>query len=400
MDAATVDEHERASDAAQVEARLNALIEALQATAAERDRAGGHAAHEKALIRDAGLLALAVPREYGGRGARWQTVFDTLRRIARVDSALAHLFGFQCLQVASVALWGDEAQRRHYLGGTAESRWWWGNTINPLDTRLLAHPASEGGYRLTGVKGFCSGTRGSDMMLVSAFEAGTGTPVVAVVPTARQGVAVLDDWAPIGQRQTDSGSVRFDDVHVAASEVLPRALRERAPIGTLRTLIAQLVLVNLFTGIAEGALSQAVDYATHRGRRRAGFSAAADDPHLLRRFGEMRVQVAAARALTIQASDALGQAWECGLALSAQTRADVALVVSEAKVVAHRAALEVSQSLFDVCGARAAADASLALDRYWRNARTHTLHDSLDERIDALGRHTLTGQPPAPSVYM
>jgi alkylation response protein AidB-like acyl-CoA dehydrogenase len=400
MDTATVGDQVQASDAAQSEARLDALIEALQSTAAERDRAGGHAAHEKQLVREAGLLTLAVPREYGGRGARWQTVFGTLRRIARVDSALGHLFGFQCLQVASVALWGDAQQRRRYLGGTAGSHWWWGNAINPLDTRLVARPAPDGGYLFTGVKGFCSGTRGSDMMLVSACEAGTGTVVVAVIPTGRHGVAVQDDWTPIGQRQTDSGSVRFDRVAVAASEVLPRAQHERAPIGTLRTLIAQLVLVNLFTGIAEGALAHAADYATTQGRRRPGFSTAADDPHLLRRFGEMRVQVAAARALTIQACDALGQAWDCGPALSAQTRADVALAVSEAKVVAHRAALEISQSLFDVCGARAAADASLALDRFWRNARTHTLHDSLDERIDALGRHTLTGQPPAPSVYM
>ncbi|MBK4241987.1 hypothetical protein JJP57_23915, partial [Enterobacter hormaechei] len=47
------------------------------------------------------------------------------------------------------------------------------------------------------------------------------------------------------------------------------------------------------------------------------------------------------------------------------------------KVLAHRAALFVAQELFEATGARST-KAALALDRFWRNARTHTLHDPLD----------------------
>ena len=94
-------------------------------------------------------------------------IYDAIRQIARVDNALAHLVGFQCLQVVSVDVWGNAAQRRRYLRGTVEQQWWWGNAVNPLDTRLVVGATPDGGYRLDGVKGFCSGTRGSQRMTVS-----------------------------------------------------------------------------------------------------------------------------------------------------------------------------------------------------------------------------------------
>ena len=133
---------------------LSALLDALRATAAERDREGGHAAQEKQWIADAGLLTLAVPTEFGGKGASWLQTYAIIRAIARVDSALAHLLGFQCLQVASVNVWGNDAQRARYLKGTADAPWWWGNAVNPLDTRLVATATTDGGYRLNGQKGF------------------------------------------------------------------------------------------------------------------------------------------------------------------------------------------------------------------------------------------------------
>jgi alkylation response protein AidB-like acyl-CoA dehydrogenase len=380
---------------------LASLIDALRATAAQRDRDGGHAAQEKSWIRDAGLLTLAVPREYGGQGATWPAIYAAIRDIARVDSALAHLVGFQCLQVVSVAVWGNDAQRERYLRGTADERWWWGNAVNPLDTRLVAHATADGGYRLTGKKSFCSGTRGSQRMTVSAHDPQTGKPIFAVVPTARHGITVHDDWNPIGQRQTDSGSVTFDDVLVSADEVLHRSESAPTPRATLRTLVSQLVLTHLFVGIAQGALEEARAYVLQHGRPwlGSGVENAVDDPYLIERFGEMHLMAISADALAARAAQALQGAWEKGEVLTEVERGEVALAVSEAKILAHRAALEVSEKLFDACGARAT-DASLALDRFWRNARTHTLHDPLDYRVRAVGRYALTGALPEASLYM
>ncbi|CAG9244208.1 acyl-CoA dehydrogenase family protein [Paraburkholderia unamae] len=396
----------------QEEARLAALLEALRASAPQRDLAGGHAAAEKQRIADAGLLTIAVPREFGGQfgaasgaqsgdtasaGLRWSDVYTIIRKLARVDSALAHLLGFQCLQVASVELWGSPAQRANWLQGTVEHRWWWGNAVNPLDTRLVAQSDGAGGWRLHGKKGFCSGTYGSQMMTVSAHDPATGNPVFAVVPTTRAGIAVHDDWDPIGQRQTDSGTVSFENVEVRAAEVLQRPDTPRA---TLRTLVSQGVLTNLFVGLAEGALEEARAYVLANGRPwiNAGVQHVADDPYLQQRFGEMRVQSLAAAVLADRAGALLDAAWQEGEALGAATRAEVSLAISEAKIVAHRAALETGEQLFEACGARATG-AALALDRFWRNARVHTLHDPLDYRVRDVGRHTLLQELPQPTLY-
>jgi alkylation response protein AidB-like acyl-CoA dehydrogenase len=377
--------------------RLAPLLQTLRASAAQRDLAGGHAAAEKQLIANAGLLAIAVPREFGGEGAPWPAVYETIRAIARVDSALAHLLGFQCLQVASVDLWGSAVQRESWLRGTVENRWWWGNAVNPIDTRLTAQPVAGGGWRLHGRKGFCSGTLGSQMMTVSGHDPVSGQPVFAVIPTTRAGIVVHDDWDPIGQRQTDSGTVSFEGVEVGAAEVLHRPETPRA---TLRTLVSQLVLTNLFVGIAEGALEEARDYVLANGRPwvNSGVARVSDDPYLQQRFGELRIQSLSAAVLADRAAALLNDAWQQGEALSASTRAEVSLAISEAKIVAHRAALYAGEQLFDACGARATT-AALALDRFWRNARVHTLHDPLDYRVRDVGRHALTRELPEPSLY-
>ncbi|RQR36529.1 acyl-CoA dehydrogenase [Burkholderia sp. Bp9143] len=379
---------------------LARAIDALRATAAARDRAGGHAADEKQWLADAGLLTLAVPREFGGQEAAWPAIYDTIRRIARVDSALAHLVGFQILQVVSVDVWGSAAQRERYLSGTVEHRWWWGNAVNPLDTRLVATAMPDGGYRLDGVKGFCSGTRGSQRMTVSAHDPETGRAVFGVVPTDRDGITVNEDWDPIGQRQTDSGSVRFDGVTLAPDDVLHRSETPPTPRATLRTLVSQLVLTNLFVGLAEGALAEARDYVLKHGRPwiNSGVAQASDDPYTLQRFGDMRVQAVAAASLADRAAVELQRAWTRRDALTPGERAEVALAVSDAKIVAQRAALDNGEALFDACGARATA-ASLGLDRFWRNARTHTLHDPLDYRLRDVGRFALTGELPQASLY-
>nr|WP_217910313.1 acyl-CoA dehydrogenase family protein [Paraburkholderia youngii] len=373
------------------------MLAALRASAAQRDREGGHAAQQKQWIADAGLLTLAVPREFGGAGARWSAIYDVVRELARVDSALAHLVGFTCLQVVSIDLWGNSRQREKYLRGTVEHRWWWGNAVNPLDTRLIATSTHDGGYLLDGQKGFCSGTRGSQMMTVSAHDPSTGKPVFAAVPTTREGITVHDDWDPIGQRQTDSGSVSFARVRVEPHEVLERPDTPRA---SLRTLISQQVLTNLFVGIAQGALEEARAYVHEHGRPwiASGVAKATDDPYLIQRFGEMHIQTVSAAALAARAANALDEAWQQRPTLDAESRARVALATSEAKIVAHRAALDIGEKLFDACGARAT-HAPLALDRFWRNARVHTLHDPLDYRVRDVGRYALSGTLPEVSLY-
>ena len=67
-------------------------------------------------------------------------------------------------------------------------------------------------------------------------------------------------------------------------------------------------------------------------------------------------------------------------------------------MLAHRAAIEIGSQLFELTGARSTS-ARFGFDRYWRNARVHTLHDPVDYKLRDLGRHAITGQYPDATAY-
>jgi alkylation response protein AidB-like acyl-CoA dehydrogenase len=370
----------------------------LKATAVARDRAGGHAAEEREAIRASGLLALSVPAAHGGAGAAWSEVLEVVRRIAEVDSALAHVFAFHHLQVATVLLYGESDQHESLLGPTARHRWWWGNALNPLDARARLR-ADGTSLRLEGAKSFCSGARGSDRLIASALRE-DGSLAILAIPTGRDGVRVLHDWENMGQRQTDSGTVEFHDVRVEPAELLRTPGPGATPRMTLRACLAQSILCNLYAGIARGALTQAVAFVNAEARPwpAAGVDRASRDPYHLQRFAELHLVTRTAELFTRQAAARFDSAWARGEALTAQERAEVALSVVEAKISGTRASLDVSSRIFEALGARATAS-RFGFDRFWRNARTHTLHDPVDYKLRELGQFVLEGEWPQPSLY-
>jgi alkylation response protein AidB-like acyl-CoA dehydrogenase len=380
-------------------ATAEALASDFAATAVQRDRAGGTPKHERDLLRASGLLTLIIPAELGGGGASWATALRTVRAVARADGSLAHVFGFQHLLLATVRLFGTGAQFESLARATVEGRWFWGNALNPLDARATLQPA-DGEFQLHGEKSFCSGARDADQLVVSAIDARTRKLLVAVIPADRPGITARDDWDNMGQRQTDSGSVVFESVRVRDTEILS----EPGPLGStfasIRPLIAQLTLCNVYLGIAEGALEEARAVTRERGRAwfASGVARIDDDPYVLATLGDLWAGLEAARHVVDAAASELDLAWERGDDLRIDERGRVAVTVAAAKITATSAGLAVANGMFDAAGARATS-ARLGLDRFWRNLRTHTLHDPVDYKRRDVGRWYLTGDWPTPSFY-
>lgn len=376
-----------------------ALAARLATTAVERDRAGGHAGVEREWIRESGLLALSIRAEFGGPGASWQTVYAVIRILAQADSALAHVFGFHHLQLAGLMLYGSPAQQRRLLRATVRDRLFWGNALNPLDRRTVA-TARDDGFTLNGVKSFSSGSVGADWLTVSAWDDAAGAALIGVLPASAAGVTVQADWDAFGQRQTDSGNVRFDDVHLPRELVLQAPGRAATAQATLRSQVAQLVMTNLYLGIAQGAFDAARSYTGEQARAwfASGVARAADDPLLQHRYGQLWLLLRPAELASDHAAALLERAFRRGAALTAQERGEVAVAGAEAKVLAHRAGLEMSSQMFELTGARATST-QLGYDRFWRNVRVHTLHDPVDYKIRDLGRYALDGRLPEPTAY-
>ncbi|MDR3029357.1 MAG: acyl-CoA dehydrogenase family protein [Acinetobacter sp.] len=367
-------------------------------TAAERDKAGGNPKFERDLIRKSGLLSLAIPQQYGGQGADWKTIFQTVQTIAQVDSSLAHVYAFHHLLIATVQLFAQPEQYQQWFEQTVQQHLFWGNTLNPLDKRTTVQHVSENEFIFHGDKSFCSGSIDSDILLCSGFN-DVDQLLIAVIPTQREGVSFLGDWNNMGQRQTDSGTSHFEQVKVYKDELLLNPGPLSTPYSSLRPLIAQLIFVHLFLGVAEGAFEVArQSIQTQKAWSKSLAEQAIHDPYIQKHFAEFYVQLQSVRLLTEQAVEALQAAWNIGEDLTEQQRGQVSIAIATAKIAATNSSLFVTQNIFQVLGARATT-AQLNLDRFWRNVRTQTLHDPIDYKYQEVGEWVLTGKVPDPSFY-
>jgi alkylation response protein AidB-like acyl-CoA dehydrogenase len=387
-------------------ATLDVLAEAaavaaeFRTDAAQRDLAGGTAWQQRDRIRASGLLKLMIPSRHGGLGSDWPTALRTIREVATADGSLAHIYGYHHLGVVTPHLLGTPEQRAMWYEMTARQDLFWGNALNPLDPRTTLTRAPDDTLRLNGAKTFCSGSQGSDLLLVSATAPGNPQMQVAVLPTRRDGITVHDDWANMGQRQTDSGSVTFDNVCVYDDELLGPPGAGGSVWATLRPCVTQSILSNIFLGIAQGAFEEACRCT--RAQEKPFFGSTADkateDPYTLLHYGEMQAQLAASAALLDTTAEHLQTAWLREDALTAEQRAECSAMVATGKVMAGKVSLEVTSRIFEVLGARATAE-RYRFDRFWRNVRTLTLHDPLDYKAREVGDWVLNGRAPTPSHY-
>ena len=374
------------------------LADQFALTASERDKAGGNPKAERDLIRQSGLLGLSIPQQYGGQGADWKTIFQTIQTIAQVDSSVAHVYGFHHLLIATVQLFSQPTQYGQWFEQTAKENLFWGNTLNPLDKRTTAQQISEHEFIFQGDKSFCSGSIDSDILLCSGYNE-AGKLLIGVIPTAREGVSFLGDWNNMGQRQTDSGTSHFEQVKIHKDELLINPGPLSTPYSSLRPLIAQLIFVHLFLGVAEGAFEVAKETVqSQKAWSKSLAENAVNDPFTQKHFAEFYVQLEGVRLLANKAVETLQKAWEIGGNLTAEQRGEVSIAIATAKIAATNTSLFVTQNIFQVMGARATT-AKLNLDRFWRNVRTQTLHDPIDYKYQEVGEWVLTGKVPDPSFY-
>ena len=380
-------------------ALATALAEEFATTAVERDAKGGTPKQERDRLRQSGLLKLIVPKEYGGLGETWITTLKISRELAKVDSSIAHVFSYHHLGVVIPHIFGSIAQKERYYSKTIQNNLFWCNALNPLDRRTIL-TADGNNFLLNGVKSFCSGSIDSDILPITATNTKTNEIAVLAIPTQRQGIQIQDDWDNMGQRQTDSGSIVFDNVVVYEDEILVVRNRTATPFNTIRACLTQLNLANIYLGIAQGALAAAKQYTRTSTKPwlTSGVESATVDPYILQHYGNMWVDLQGATCLTDIAGELLHAAWEQEWNLTAEQRGECAIAISTAKVAATKVGLDITNRIFEVMGARATTG-KYGFDRYWRNLRTFTLHDPVDYKVLDIGNWVLNEQLPKPNFY-
>ncbi|SEA81854.1 acyl-CoA dehydrogenase family protein [Leifsonia sp. 21MFCrub1.1] len=390
-----------AAELAHWEAVATEAAARLAVDALDRDRANLDPTAELELLRDAGLVNLLDPAEFGGGGAHWETAFRVIRILSRADASVAQVLAYHYINSGNIGFAVAPERQPELYRRTIDGRWVWGDSVNPVDPDLTLTDLGDGRYRLDGTKRFSTGASAGDIVLAAATIAGgdrAGTPVFVLLDHDRPGIRYHGDWDALGQRLSASGSVSFDGVAVAEADILGELSDE--PFSTLITPGIQLAFGNLYLGIAEGALAKARELTLARTNSwfLSGVDRYAEDPFVLRVFGELLSRIEAVEAL----ADAVGREFDAvvdaGENVTAEDRGRLAQRIARLKVVSTEVSIEVTTRVFEVTGS-SSARASVGLDLWWRNVRTHTLHDPVDYKKLEVGAYYVNGDLQPISLY-
>ena len=378
---------------AMTDSGISDLLAGIAEGAAERERRDEGPFDQVAAVAEAGLTALSLPVDEGGRGASLRELFAFVIDLAEADPIVAHVLRTHYSQVLRFLRLEDPELRRRWLDEVRAGKVF-GNAISETGTVSAGNhdftttlEPSGSGWVLDGVKYYSTGTLYSDWISVAARAEGDRVATV-LVPADRPGVSVVDDWDGMGQRRTGTGTTRFERVPVHPEEFLSvRPRHERRAASDVPFL--QLYLHAVVAGVLRSVVTDAAGLVRSRTRTfdHAPAPSPVDDPILQETVGRLAATAWVAGSAVLAAADAVAAAEDDDTAGPAASYA-----VSAVKVHLDRVATDAATALFDVGGASASSTAK-NLDRHWRNLRTITLHNPASYKAAALGRLRIADEP-------
>lgn len=340
-----------------------------------------------------GLWGITIPKQYGGAEVSYRTLAEVIKIISAVDPSLGQLPQNHLVIIDHIRLDGTEHQKKFFfelvLNGVR-----FGNAFSERGNKHVADfqtkitPVGDG-FEVSGQKFFSTGALLAHWIPIVTVNDEV-LPHLALVPRDSKGITVINDWSSFGQRTTASGTVIIDQVQVSADRVVPifQAFANPTAAGP----ISQFIQAAVDAGIARGAVQETITYVKEHARPwiDSGLEQAVQDPYTIQQVGDLKIKLRAAEAVLDLAADQIQRAVDSP---NEDTVAEASILVAEAKVLTTEIALLASNKLFELGGTRSTL-AEHNLDRHWRNARTHTLHDPVRWKYFAVGNYFLNGVKP------
>jgi SfnB family sulfur acquisition oxidoreductase len=340
-----------------------------------------------------GLWGITIPKAYGGAGVSYVTVAEVIKLISSADPSLGQIPQNHLGVVDILLQTASEEQKQHYFAKVLQG-YRFGNAFSEaksknagtFDTQVRFD--GDSAY-VNGEKFYCTGALFAHIVPTVGVNE-KDQAFIAFVERDAPGLQVVDSWDGFGQRTTASGGVTLDGVKVPLSAVIPAHQAFDQP--TANGPISQIIQAAVDTGIALGALEQA---KIHARQARPWIDSQQDhgwqDPFTIAAIGDLEWRVHGTEAILAKAGLAVDQALANP---NEDTVANASLVVAQAKVLSAETALLASSKLFELAGTRSVSGKH-NLDRFWRNARTHTLHDPARWKYHLIGNFVLNGVKPA-----
>lgn len=364
------------------------LAERFAATAAQRDSERQLPYAEMDELAQSGLLAITVPEEYGGLDVSNAVLAEITAILAQADGSIGQIPQNHFYILEALRIDGSDDQKRYFFGrALAGDRF--GNALSERGTKTVGHYNTRitrdgPGYRINGRKFYSTGVLFADWVTVFALDESDDL-VMAFIPKGTEGVEIIDDWDGFGQRTTGSGTTVLNNVYVNADHVVQhhKGFERPTTIGS----VGQIIHAGVDLGIARAAFAETLDFVKTKSRpwMDSGVDRASDDPLTIARIGQIAIRLEAATATIERAGRKVDAAQ---VEMNEKRVVEATLAVAAAKVLTTEIAIEAANTLFELAGT-ASVKLDLNLDRHWRNARTHTLHDPVRWKYHVVGNYHL-----------
>lgn len=370
----------------------HALAEQFKSNAVQRDAQRILPFQEIETYSQSGLWAITVPKQYGGAEVSSLTVAKIIALMSGVDGSIGqipqnHFYALEMLRNT-----GTEQQKQKLYAEVLKGARF-GNALAEFKTKnatqkQTAITPTEHGFVVNGEKFYCTGSLFAHRIptLVKDHE---NREFLAFIARESEGLELIDDWSGFGQRTTGSGTVKFNNVQVAAEDIIPfdTAFSQATLVGPF----AQIMHAAIETGIARAAFEETL----HRVRQArpwidSGVDQATADPLILFELGRIVADVRASEVLLKQAARSIDAAKPQP---TAHNIAKASLDVAKVRAHSTETALKASSKLIELAGSRGSQRED-GLDRFWRNARVHTLHDASRWKYYFIANHLLNGVLP------
>ena len=361
-------------------AAVTADRDALFAEGLEADHLGKLPDTTVTRMKDAGVIRLLQPAEYGGMEATPRQFAETVMGIASINPSAGWVAGIVGVHPWQLAMADKSVQDD--VWGTDPDTW----MASPYMPNGKADRV-EGGYRMSGRWSFSSGTDHCTWAFLGAMAHDADgnmelPPRMLHVVIPRTDYEIIEDsWDVVGLRGTGSKDLVVENAFIPDERVMEydRLIdgSQVAEAGLQQTLyrmpwscLFPLGITSATVGISEGLLATAREYLEER----VGAQGAAikDDPYVLYQLGESEAKLYQARQSLIANAEEIWNIVERGDEVSFTRRAQGRRTQIEAAWTAVRAV----DNIYDRCGGTALR-MDKPMQRFWRDAHAglhHAIH--------------------------
>ncbi len=333
--------------------------------AAQIDEEGVYPEDIFQLLREQGLLGMAIPKEYGGAGADIFTFCLVLEEIAKVCYNTAYILVMTYVPASCLLEAGNEEQKNFYLtrlasgeyrGAFATTEPGAGSDLGGIQTKAVLKGDC---YILNGRKAFITNATVADFIIVFAKtnpDAGTSGLSAFIVDKKTPGLSIGKIERKMGGKGVPSAEVIIDDCEIPKKnllgeenkgfEIANRSFDRSRPVIGARAV-----------GLAQGAMDLSINYAKEReafGRTIASFQG------IQFMIADMAMKIEAARQLVYKAASLLDQG---------QRGKEVTRIISMAKCFSTDVAMGVAIDAAQVLGAYGYVK-DFPSERYIRDAKS------------------------------